>query len=58
MSPIDSIVEELKILPPQRLEQAAHGLREASRAERLEALRTTPGVLTRIAADDWAKAIE
>ena len=61
MSSIDAIVEELKMLPPERLEQAAayvHGLREASQAERLEALRSTAGALTAAEADDWAKAIE
>src|SRR6185369_6179536 len=38
MSSIDAIVEELKLLPPERLEQAAayvHGLRQTSQAERL-----------------------
>jgi hypothetical protein len=61
MSPIDAIVEELKSLPPERLEQAAayiHRLRQASQAERLEALRATAGALTPAEADDWTKAIE
>ena len=61
MSWIDAIVEELKILPPERLEQAAayvHGLRQTSQAESLEALRATAGALTAAEADDWAKAIE
>ena len=61
MSSIDAIVEELKILPPERLEQAAayiHRLRETSQAERLEALRSTVGSLTAAEADDWTRAIE
>jgi hypothetical protein len=61
MSPIDAIVEELKVLPPERLEEAAayiHRLRQASQAERIEALRATAGALTPAEADNWAKAIE
>lgn len=61
MSPIDAIVEDLKILPPDRLEQAAayiHRLRQASQGERIEALRATAGALTASEADDWAQAIE
>lgn len=61
MSSIDAIVEELKALPPERLEQAAacvHRLRQASQADRLEALRATAGALTAAEADDWARAIE
>jgi hypothetical protein len=61
MSSIDAIVQELKILPPERLEEAAayiHRLRQASQAERIEALRSTAGAITPAEADDWAKAIE
>ena len=61
MTPIDAIVEELKILPPKRLEEAAayiHHLRQASQNERLQALRETAGSLTQTEADDWAKAVE
>ena len=61
MSRIDAIVEDLKILPPERLEEAAayiHQLRQASQAQRLEALRATAGSLTTAEADDWAKAID
>ena len=45
MSPIGAIVEELRILPPERLEQAAayiHQLRQASQADRIEALARLP----------------
>jgi hypothetical protein len=61
MTPIDAIVEELKILPPNRLEEAAayiHHLRQVSQNERLQALRETAGSLTEAEADDWAKAVE
>jgi hypothetical protein len=61
MSTIDAIVEELKILPPERLEEAAayiHRLRQTTQADRLEALRSTAGSLTSAEADDWTKAIE
>ena len=61
MSRIDAIVEDLKILPPERLEEAAayiHQLRQASQAQRLEALRATAGALTAAEADDLAKAID
>ncbi len=43
------IVEELKTLPPPKLEEAAaliHGLRETSRAERLAALRRSASILS------------
>jgi hypothetical protein len=61
MSPIDAIVEELKVLPPKRLEEAAayiHHLRQVSQVERLQALRQTAGSLTQEEADNWAKAVE
>ena len=61
MSPIDAIVEDLKILPPARLDEAAayvHRLHHASQAERLDALRDTAGSLTAAEADDWDQAIE
>jgi hypothetical protein len=61
MSLIDAIVEELKVLPPERLEQAAafvHRLHQASQTERLEALRATSGTLMVAEADDWAKSVE
>jgi hypothetical protein len=61
MSSIEAIVEELKVLPPDRLEEAAafiHRLHEMSQAERIAVLRATAGTLTPAEADDWAKAIE
>ena len=49
MSTLEAIVEELKTLPPPKLEEAAaliHGLREGARAERLAALERSAGILT------------
>jgi hypothetical protein len=49
MSTLEMIVEELKTLPPPKLEEAAaliHGLREVSRAERLAALERSAGMLS------------
>jgi hypothetical protein len=49
MSTLEMIVEELKTLPPPKLEEAAtliHGLRESSRADRLAALEKSAGMLT------------
>jgi hypothetical protein len=46
MSTMESIVEELKTLPPTKLEEAAtyiHRLMETNRAERLTILRETSG---------------
>ena len=47
MSTLEIIVEDLKTLPPLKLEEAAafvHRLREMSRVERLAILRETSGV--------------
>lgn len=49
MSTLEMIVEELRTLPPPKLEEAAaliHGLRERTRAERLAALEKSAGILT------------
>ena len=46
MTTLEMIVDELKTLPPVKLEEAAaliHGLRETSRAEQLAILRETSG---------------
>lgn len=43
------IVEELRTLPPTKLEEAAaliHGLKEVSRADRLAALRRSASILS------------
>ncbi len=49
MSTLEIIVEDLKALPPPKLEEAAlliHGLRENVRAERLTALERSAGILS------------
>lgn len=49
MSTLERIVEELKTLPPPKLEEAAaliHGLREHTRADRLAALRRSASILS------------
>jgi hypothetical protein len=49
MSTLETIVEELKTLPPPKLVEAAaliHGLREKSRSERLAALEKSAGILS------------
>lgn len=57
MSTLEIIVEELKTLPPPKLEEAAgliHGLREVARAERLAALERSAGILS----DEEGAALE
>ena len=49
MSTLEIIFEDLKSLPPPKLEEAAlliHGLRENARAERLAALERSAGILS------------
>jgi hypothetical protein len=61
VSKLEAIVEELKTLPPQRLEQAAdyiHRLHAGGRLERKAALRRTAGSLTNEEADEMARIIE
>ena len=61
VSKLEAIVEELKTLPPQRLEQAAdyiHRLHAGSRLERKAALRRTAGSLTNEEADEMVRIIE
>jgi hypothetical protein len=57
---LEAIFEELKTLPPNRLERAAdyiHRLHSASRIERKAALRRTAGSLTNEEADDLERNI-
>jgi len=61
MAKLQDIVEELKTLPPERLERAAeyiHRLNFASRQERKAALKRTAGSLTNEEADELARIIE
>lgn len=61
MSTLETIVEELKTLPAPKLAEAAtliHRLRETSRAERLEALRRSAGILSEADGAELEKAIE
>ena len=49
MSTLESIVEELKTLPPSKLAEAAaliHGLRTRGRSERLASLERSAGILS------------
>ena len=61
VSPLENIVEDLKSLPPARLEVAAdfvHRLRRISEEERQEILTQTAGSLSPEDADAMEKAIE
>ena len=61
MSPLDSIVEDLKSLPPDQLELAAdyiQRLKRISQEERQAILTHTAGSLSRETADEMEKAIE
>jgi hypothetical protein len=61
MSTLEIIVEELKALPPPKLEEAAtfiHRLRETSRAEQLAILRETSGAWSGTDGEAIEKAIE
>ena len=60
MSTLEIIVEELKALPPPKLEEAAgyiHRLRETTRAERAEALRRSADILSEADGAELEKAI-
>jgi len=60
VSTLEAIVEKLKALPPEKLEQAAdyvRRLKEMSEADRSEALEKTAGTLTKEEADAWEQAI-
>lgn len=59
--PLQDIVDELKTLPPERLEKAAdyiHRLHISSREERKTALRRSAGSLTTEEADELESIIE
>ena len=61
MSPLESIVEDLKALPPDRLEVAAtfiRGLKPVSQVEREAALARTFGCLSPEEADEMERVIE
>lgn len=58
---LETIFEELKTLPPQRLERAAdyiHRLHSDSRLDRKAALRRAAGSLTNEEADELAQIVE
>ncbi|MGH7945004.1 MAG: hypothetical protein ACREH8_18580 [Opitutaceae bacterium] len=61
MSTLETIVEELKTLPPPKLEEAAdyiHRLKEATHAERLAALERSAGLWSGPEGEAIEKAIE
>jgi hypothetical protein len=61
MSKLEAIVEELKALPPDRLEKAAdyiHRLQTIDRLERNAILRSTAGILAGERGEAFAKNIE
>jgi hypothetical protein len=61
MSKLEAIFEELKTLPPDRLESAAdyiHRLKTISPADRLSIIRRTAGSLTPEEGDELARIIE
>jgi len=61
VSKLDTIVEELKTLPPDRLDSAAdyiHRLKTISGAERIAIIERTAGSLTPEEGDELARIIE
>ena len=61
MAALESIVKELKDLPPARLEQAAeyiHQLKKENQEEQLAILQATAGCLTNEEADEFIRALE
>ena len=61
MSPLDSIFEDLKALPPARLEVAAdlvHRLKRISEEERQAIFTRTAGALSAEEADELERVIE
>jgi len=61
VSPIDSILEDLRTLPPARLEVAAdfvQRLKRISEEERRSILTRTAGVLSPEEADEWQRIVE
>lgn len=61
VSTLETIVEELRTLPPQKLEEAAtliHGLRETARAERRAALERSAAILSDAEGAELERVIE
>lgn len=61
MSTLEMIVEELKTLPPSKLEEAAtfiHRLREVSREDRLASLRLSASILSEADGAELERIIE
>jgi hypothetical protein len=61
VSKLEAIVEELKALPPDRLDSAAdyiHRLKTIDRAERAAIIQRTAGSLTREEGEELARIIE
>jgi hypothetical protein len=61
MSTLEMIVEELKTLPPPKLEEAAvliHRLRETSRADRLAVLRRSASILSEADGAELERIVE
>ena len=61
MSSLENIVEDLKVLPPARLEVAAdfvHRLKRISEEERQSILTRTAGAISPEEADDLERAID
>ena len=61
MSKLESILEDLKTLPPDRLDSGAdyiHKLKTISRAERIAIIDRTSGSLTKEEGDEFARIIE
>jgi len=61
VSKLETIVEELKTLPPDRLDSAAdyiHRLKTISSAERMAIIKRTAGSLTPEEGDELARIIE
>jgi hypothetical protein len=61
MSTLEAIVEDLRTLPPPKLEEAAaliHGLREVARDERRAALERSATILTDAEGAELERVIE
>lgn len=61
MSTLESIVEDLRMLPPPKLEEAAaliHRLRETAREERHAALERSANILTHAESAELERIIE
>ena len=61
MSTLETIVEELRALPPPKLAEAAaliHGLRVTTRTERLAALRRSASILSEAEGAELERIIE